>query len=98
MNCDHHDHDHGHGDCVLSIDMIDQLMQGYVRLTLKSYSSGHSTTKRTCRLSGMLSSFELYYMYSTLVSHSPFYQELGPTLEYGISHNPMHDVDDISSG
>ena len=63
---------------------------GYVRLTLKTYSSWHSrdsTTKRTCRVCSRVSD-------STLVSHSPIYQEHDPTLESGVSHNSMHDVDD----
>ena len=63
---------------------------GYVRLTPKTYSSWHSrdsTTKRTCRVCSRVSD-------STLVSHSPIYQEHDPTLVSGISHNSMHDVDD----
>ena len=42
-------------------------------------------------VSGMLSSFRLY---SSVALPTPIYQEHDPTLESGISHNSMHDVDD----
>ena len=41
-------------------------------------------------VSGMLSSFRLY----TSVAPPLIYQEHDPTLESGVSHNSMHDVDD----